>query len=331
MLAPFGISESDEQLYREVLGRSAPTLAELAEATGREALTVRRRLRVLENCGLVVRVATRPVSFRSASPELAVGVLARRRHQEIEQARAASAELSRLWQGAVQAREAPVQVVHGREAGVRRFLQTQLAARAEVLTFDRPPYVEEGVLPQLDAQLEAMARGVRYRTVYDKQSLAGPGQIERAWQLSQHGEQARVLDGVPLKMLIVDGAAGLVPSGPLESRQTLVLQESPLLTGLGAMFECLWERATPLWTARGAGAGAGVGAVVVGTAAAGADATGERLLGYAAAGYTDAAIARRTGMSKRTVERRMRRLMESLGAQTRFQAGLQAARRGLLG
>ena len=57
------------------------------------------------------------------------------------------------------------------------------------------------------------------------------------------------------------------------------------------------------------------------------DATVLRLM---AAGVTDAAIARQTGFSQRTVERRVRHVMERLGAQTRFQAGVQAVHRGWL-
>lgn len=52
------------------------------------------------------------------------------------------------------------------------------------------------------------------------------------------------------------------------------------------------------------------------------------ILSLLSAGRTDAAIARQSGISQRTVERRVRALMNQLGAATRFQAGVQAARRG---
>jgi DNA-binding NarL/FixJ family response regulator len=49
-----------------------------------------------------------------------------------------------------------------------------------------------------------------------------------------------------------------------------------------------------------------------------------------AAGATDEAIARRLDLSRRTVVRRIAALLDRLGATTRFQAGVQAAKRGLL-
>jgi hypothetical protein len=50
----------------------------------------------------------------------------------------------------------------------------------------------------------------------------------------------------------------------------------------------------------------------------------------AAAGHTDAAIARGQGRSERTTQRRIQRVMAQLGAPTRFRAGLLATRRGRL-
>lgn len=54
------------------------------------------------------------------------------------------------------------------------------------------------------------------------------------------------------------------------------------------------------------------------------------LLTMLAAGMTDDGIARQLRVSARTVQRRVSELMEDLGARNRFQAGVQAARRGLL-
>lgn len=53
-----------------------------------------------------------------------------------------------------------------------------------------------------------------------------------------------------------------------------------------------------------------------------------QILSVLTVGASDQLVARQVGVWVRTVERRVRYLMEHLGAATRFQAGVQAARRG---
>ncbi len=55
-----------------------------------------------------------------------------------------------------------------------------------------------------------------------------------------------------------------------------------------------------------------------------------RLLALLASGLKDDAIARQLGLSTPTMRRRMRELLDGLSAANRFQAGVQAARRGWL-
>ncbi|WP_211354480.1 helix-turn-helix domain-containing protein [Stackebrandtia albiflava] len=49
------------------------------------------------------------------------------------------------------------------------------------------------------------------------------------------------------------------------------------------------------------------------------------LLRLLATGLSDQAIGRRLDLSRRTVQRRVRSLMDSFGVQTRFQLGMRAA------
>lgn len=60
------------------------------------------------------------------------------------------------------------------------------------------------------------------------------------------------------------------------------------------------------------------------------DARDKRILELLSSGTTDSVIAKRLKVSQRTVERRVRELMDRLGATTRFQAGVLAAKDGLI-
>ncbi len=52
------------------------------------------------------------------------------------------------------------------------------------------------------------------------------------------------------------------------------------------------------------------------------------ILALLVAGAKDEVIARQLGIGVRTLRRRMQHLMTALDAETRFQAGIQASRRG---
>jgi DNA-binding NarL/FixJ family response regulator len=100
---------------------------------------------------------------------------------------------------------------------------------------------------------------------------------------------------------------------------SLLIHASSMLDTLIALFDLVWERAIPIHadgdlSAPGQGPGDDESAV----------------LGLLAAGLTDSAIARHLGTHPRTVQRRVRELLDRLGAGTRFQAGIQAVRRGWL-
>jgi len=94
------------------------------------------------------------------------------------------------------------------------------------------------------------------------------------------------------------------------------VHDSPLLAGLVGVFEVFWRMAVPI-------TGDAIGGRTL-------DPESRRLLSYLSAGLTDESIAREFGISERTVARRISRLQETLGAQTRFQLGVQAARQGWL-
>jgi DNA-binding NarL/FixJ family response regulator len=55
-----------------------------------------------------------------------------------------------------------------------------------------------------------------------------------------------------------------------------------------------------------------------------------RILGLLLAGLTDQAVANQLNLSMRTVQRRVRALMDLVSADTRLQLGFHAARRGWL-
>jgi DNA-binding CsgD family transcriptional regulator len=162
--------------------------------------------------------------------------------------------------------------------------------------------------------------------IYDQQALQVPGHLEVIQDLVAAGEQARSLAGLPMKLAVADQRLGLIPLRLDEpgTEAALLIHPSPLLEAITMLFESLWQRATRLRFRAGSEAVASEWPNEL----TGED---ERLLVLLSGGLKDQAIARQLGVGLRTAERRISRIMRLLGAETRFQAGLQVNERGWLG
>ncbi|MEI7058763.1 helix-turn-helix domain-containing protein [Nocardioides sp. CCNWLW239] len=171
------------------------------------------------------------------------------------------------------------------------------------------PTVEEHALDNL-------AKGVPIRVVYDTGVMANRAALATVEQCVSAGEQARVLPGVPWTMFVTDHAACLTLDAPGAEVPVRAFTRSPdVLSALRHAFESWWNMAIP---------------VSLDIPDLDAPADDRRLLTLLSAGLTDHAIARELGVSERTVRRRITRLQAVLAGHTRFQLGVQAARRGWL-
>ncbi len=129
------------------------------------------------------------------------------------------------------------------------------------------------------------------------------------------GEEIRVLPDLPSRLLVIGDSHAVVPE-PLGYADVplSVIRQRGVVEAMTHWFELLWERA-----------------VVPPLDAATPPLDLRRfLLQQLAAGAHDEHIARVLGISLRTVRRRVADLMSELGADSRFQAGVEAARRGWL-
>ena len=161
---------------------------------------------------------------------------------------------------------------------------------------------------------EAIATGRRSRAIYPARALAeAPEALATRARL---GERVRIMSEVPTRMFILGDAHAVLPEpiGFTDDPRVHVRQRS-VVAALTLWFELLWSRAAP----------------VPDLEAAGARPEGRQfILEQLMAGATDEVIARKLGISLRTVRRRVAELMSDLGVDTRFQAGVEAVRRGWL-
>jgi len=321
LLEPVGLGQIEGDIYLDLLGHPRSTPADVAARLELPIARVRKALQRLHIAGLTARMAGTRNHHMAAPPEIAVDALVARRRQQLEQLRADMRDLASKVKDTRPPTEPMeiIELVEGVEAVAHHLGRIQLGAAEDVLIIDSPPYLFGQPVPN-DEELQALQRGVRYRCIYHAPGLEDADHLQQMLTCVAAGEQARSLPDVRMKMIIADRRIALVPLsflGPSSVRARILVHSSPLLDALVMCFEFLWARATPI-----AGGPAGP-QVTLGD-------QDRRLLSMLASGIKDRAIARALGVTERTVGRRVQELMTQLQATTRFQAGLQASRRGWL-
>ncbi|MGH1552360.1 helix-turn-helix transcriptional regulator [Streptomyces sp. L7] len=321
MLGAIGLDEAHESAYRALVSVGAADVPDLARRLTIGEYDTERALRRLELHGLAAQSTARPGRWVAAPPGVALGALLTQQRHELEKAELAAALLAEEYRAAAAetAVHDLVEVVTGAAAVTRRFLQLQLGASDEVCALvTGNPVAVTGM--ENDAEEQAAGRGVRYRVVLERAVLDLPdGRTELAAALGR-GEQVRVVDKVPTKLVVADRSLALVPlSSHTAEPAALVVHASGLLELLCGLFESVWRDALPLRLGESGAAEQDPD---------GPDGTDLEVLSLLLAGLTDASVAKQLDLGLRTVQRRVKRLMELTGVTTRLQLGWHAYERG---
>ncbi|MCS0601242.1 helix-turn-helix transcriptional regulator [Streptomyces sp. LP11] len=179
---------------------------------------------------------------------------------------------------------------------------------------------ERGLTTQdmaMDRDQALLDRGCRIRTLYQHTQRHMPLIDARYEQLRGRAE-ARTLDELPDRHIIVDAAVAFVPAGD-DQRLALEVRHPALVGFFRTAFERLWQLATPMYPR-----------AVQPRSSGGVTPRQRAIATLLVEGHTDAAIAERLGMNVRTTRLHISKLATTLGSESRAQLGYLIARSGIL-
>ncbi|WP_030018077.1 helix-turn-helix domain-containing protein [Streptomyces monomycini] len=318
-----GLAEAAELVYRTMLAHPSEGLDRIKELAGIPEADLRVQLARLSELALVRPVADDPERLRAVSPKIGMKVLLAERQaalaaaqQQLENARYAAEKIIAEFSQVQDSGDGEIEKLYHLDEIRERIRLLCSEVRKEVMAFT-PDGAQtaanmETAKPQ-DAEL--LRRGVKMRTLYLDSLRNNPPTIAYANWLAEKGGQVRTVPSLPIRMLIMDRTTALIPVTRDDSSVgAVVLRGDGILAALCGLFESTWERAAPL------GSNKAQERDERGLTSAEAE-----VLKLLAKGHTDELIAKRVGVSSRTVRRIAADVMEKLDARSRFQAGAQAA------
>ncbi|WP_155370741.1 helix-turn-helix domain-containing protein [Catellatospora vulcania] len=318
------LTDAQEQAYRSLVESGGGRVADVAELGELSHAQAAAALGALLDAGLaVVEPGPDPV-YQPLPPDVALGASLLRRQEALERGRRLMAELHDQYRASSRRRggEQVAELVVGAEPLRRRLRQVQDLAGGELLWFCRanPVALASG---ENTAEFDALARGVGCRVVYERESLLVPGVLDNVAEGIRRGQVARATQALPVRMLVADRSTAVLSlirePGDAAGPRAAVINNGEMLHALVALFDSHWQAAVPIRVPGGGADHAG-----------GPDEAELYVLSLVVGGVPDKAIASQLGVSRRTVQRRLDRLMALAGVDTRAGLAYHAARCGWL-
>lgn len=328
MFSYFGMSDTVQRQYLAMLEYPDYGLDDLSRILGATPEEVRQGLETLTKAKLVSTEPDDDRHWRVLDPTASLLSLLEERQTELEQQQSQLGEareavtrmLADLGSGASLAnRTVGVDRVIGIEEVRRRLTTLSKSCRSEVWSFNPGgPQTESGMSAARELSKETLDRGVEMRSIYlDSARNEETTRLHLQW-MADHGAQIRLSPSLPTRLLVVDREVAVVP---IDNEDTgwgaLFVSEPGLVFNMVALYHCYWRTARPLSAPRKRDD----------HGLSEQDLTAVALW---ARGCTDGTVARRLGVSERTIRRIHDRVTAYLGSASRFQSGARAVVEGLL-
>jgi DNA-binding CsgD family transcriptional regulator len=321
------LADLDVALYRAALSRPDQLIPDLAEELATTSDEIDKSVARLAEMGLL-RLSEGD-RLNAVSPMLAEATVLGAedlelgaRRAAVEQRRDTIRRLVPEWNAAFSTivHEGAVDVISDQSAIANVLMHYADRCEQELLS------VAPGRLPstRIDgrtrvANVYSARRGIKTRALYQHTALRDRATRSYLNELAQNGAKIRFAPSVPGRSLVVDRSVALlpIPTDDPGRHGLAVVREPNVIAWVVATFEQLWAEAAPLEDV--------INKQHDDTEL---DQTRAAILRLMAEGEKDEAISRRLSISVRTCRRHIADYMAQVGASSRFQAGVIAARAG---
>jgi HTH-type transcriptional regulator, sugar sensing transcriptional regulator len=254
LLGELGLTRNESRVYVALLTASVATAAEIAAAAAVPRPKVYEALASLESFGFCGSAGEAVRRYTAVAPDVALhDWVAHRDHERAlvaEQDRSHAHELNRaLPRPRPQSRsEVPdfIEGVSGRLPTTEMLEALMGRAAATLYEMLQPPFLQPRSRWNT-REIEALARGVKVRVIYTPEALRDP---RRYRPLLEHGGEARVLDRLPMKLLVRDKEEALISlrdaATGAQSTTSARVHHGDLVAPLATLFAQTWRRARPL-------------------------------------------------------------------------------------
>ena len=323
MLHHFDVDASTEQVYQAMLASPGADVATLAGSLGLSVDEVQARLDQLADLMLIEATGRPDGRIVTVPPHEALELLIAREEERLAERKregAASREKladvvdSFLAHRVTKAEGGLIeQIDEGRVVRSRLFQLVNQARRAVSSIEPGAPIPPHALAAATRLDDDMLGRGILVRTVVSTASTAQDYWHSHLLDQQAKGSQARSHAAPPMRLIVIDDDVAVLPRSG--GSGALIAHTPDVVAPALALFESVWVEASPIERRDD-------------TDDTVSEARMRQVATLLAAGLKDETIARRLDVSVRTVRRLVSATVAELQADSRFQAGVLAVRRG---
>ncbi|MHC1707315.1 MAG: TrmB family transcriptional regulator [Bacteroidales bacterium] len=253
-LINIGFTQYEAQIYHALLTNGQVSASTLVGLSGVPHGKIYQVLNTLEMKGFCNVVHGKVKKYKAVDPSVSFRELHSQKRKEEEQILELQEELEKEF---IQNADLDVtldylQVITSKQSQVQKFVELTKNATESIFTFNKQPYATgyKRNREQLEADSEPLrqiiASGVLVRGIFEKQEEDKENLLEMLRYFESIGEEIRLIDKLPFKMLLADSRVSMVSLRSKEERQfnitSMIINQKDISLAMAELFELYWSK-----------------------------------------------------------------------------------------
>ena len=253
-LTAIGFNVYESKAYKVLLSQGLLAASELSELAGIPQGRIYSVLKSLEQKGFC-NVFSGPVKkFGAVNPKVAFQGLLQEKERALKEMEALSCELEEVFENR-EDDQAPlefIQILTSKQSQVNKFDDLIQRSETTLYSFNKKPYAT-GFMRKMDEIINASAplrkiikKGVSVKAIFEAEDHHIQEFTRMVSYYQDIGEEIRICDKLPLKMLLSDNKNAMVSMKSLGVTKfkltSMVVEHSDLTNALTELFEMYWEK-----------------------------------------------------------------------------------------
>lgn len=257
-LARFGFTEYESKAYSVLLSGDLLTANELGKLAKIPHGRIYSILNTLEAKGLCITFPGAVKKFKAVNPKAALKDLIENKKKALDEMITIKEELEKEFE-TKKTNNTPldyIQILTSKQSQVAKFDELIKVSKSSLYSFNKPPYATgfKRNLKEIDKASAPLKKiineGTRVKALFEAEKVEIEAFIDMIQYYDSIGEEVRIYEKLPLKMLLSDNEKVMVSlrnaHGSSFKLTSMIVEHSDLTTALADLFEVYWEKALTL-------------------------------------------------------------------------------------